>query len=354
MDNTIYIAKICVIQININKYLERRLFMKRYLGCILSLMIITACASPIQQSSPLNSPLDLQIQIDNKLMNEDELSDFLIQSSKSQNKAKSNSNKPPKNTDQEEKEKKSRELWSKNWNQQDAKRIPDLLITDVLLTDTNQSIMGSLAPASIAPDYNGKDIYLTIKGTFKDKKKTLALKSFLFTLDPGLLLQTFIGKKPSSRVLLDHSILLETISASANELKIKLNSRQIPDLYLKGLHHLAVENDNYFTDALIQIGSPEPVSSLTPIITSVETIYQDDIPVRILIKGQHLMVYPKFSHTTIDGEFGFGFQTEVLTDGTSEATVHIPNPSTFDRAAKHSLVYSTPFGVAFTQFGGAQ
>lgn len=75
----------------------------------------------------------------------------------------------------------------------------------------------------------------------KNEDKALKSKTFLFELDPELIQQTFIGKSPKSRVLLDRSILLDIHAVSETEIQASFNSAQVPDLYLKGLHHLAIE-----------------------------------------------------------------------------------------------------------------
>lgn len=75
-----------------------------------------------------------------------------------------------------------------------------------------------------------------------------------------------------------------------------------------------------------------------------------NLPLHLRLKGQNFMIYPKFSYATIDGEFGFGYQTEVNVDGTSETVVHIPNPETFDQKTQHLVIMATPFGVAFKGF----
>ncbi|PKL80207.1 MAG: hypothetical protein CVV27_00760 [Candidatus Melainabacteria bacterium HGW-Melainabacteria-1] len=62
------------------------------------------------------------------------------------------------------------------------------------------------------------------------------------------------------------------------------------------------------------------------------------------------MGYPKFLYATIDGEFGFGFQTKFLEDGRAETVANVPNPETFDQQLEHLVILATPFGVAFQEF----
>ncbi len=230
-------------------------------------------------------------------------------------------------------------------------RRPDLLISNVQLSATGESIFGKDAPGSIRPDYAGKEIQLTITGTFKDADgQALNTSDFLFTLAPPLIQQTFIGTEPNARVLLDDSILLEVNSVTATEIQATLHTQLIPDLYLKGLHRLSVEQGNWFTDSLIQVGEPEHTDYLFPKIDAVEILYDQNNPVHLLLKGKNLMLQPKFYYTLIDGQFGFGFQTEVIADGNAQTIVHIPNPETFSQKVKHLVILATPFGVAFKEF----
>lgn len=230
---------------------------------------------------------------------------------------------------------------------------PELLIEDVRLTDTNVSILGKAAPGSIEPDYAGKAVALTLTGIFKDAQQApFPLTDFLFTLAPPLVQQTFVGAEPQARVLLDDSILLEVLSVSETEIQAVLQTEKLPDLYLKGLHKLSVEQEDWYTDALIQVGDPlPPAGSLMPSITSVEILRDtQNRPRHLRLTGQNFMVYPKFSYTTIDGAFGFGYQTEVTADGQFETLVHIPDPDAFEQQSEHAVIMATPFGVAFKTF----
>lgn len=229
-------------------------------------------------------------------------------------------------------------------------RHPELLITDVL-TD-NISVFGGNAPAALVPDYAGTQIALVIKGTFERRNdKPLKLKSFLFTLEPPLVQQTLIGQNPISRVVLDDMIPLQTTAVSRNEIRATLNTQGLPDLYLKGLHKITLEHDQYYTDALIRVGDPVPTDNLLPQVTGVEIMRNNQGKAEhIRLSGKHFMVYPKLSYATIDGEFGFGYQTEVSDDGTAETVVHVPDPATFDSKPTHTVIYATPFGVTFKEF----
>ena len=195
---------------------------------------------------------------------------------------------------------------------------------------------------------------MTLKGQFeKRNEKSFQLKDFLFLLEAPLIQQSFIGKDPQARVLLDDSILLQVESVTKTEIKVRLNTQLLPDLYLKGNHRLSIELNRWYTDALLNVGEPAPVevSSLQPQIESVEVLRERGKPMHIKLTGRGFMVFPKFSYATIDGEFGFGYQTEVAADGSAETVVHIPDPASFDLNPRHTVIYATPFGVTFREFG---
>jgi hypothetical protein len=40
----------------------------------------------------------------------------------------------------------------------------------------------------------------------------------------------------------------------------------------------------------------------------------------------------------------------VAADGSAETVVHIPDPQSFDLNPTHTVIYATPFGVAFKEF----
>ena len=70
----------------------------------------------------------------------------------------------------------------------------------------------------------------------------------------------------------------------------------------------------------------------------------------IKVSGKNYMLYPKFSYAQIDGKFGFGHQTNIMTDGSYETIIHIPEPDKFSKVNNHTVIYSTPFGTTFKNF----
>lgn len=228
-----------------------------------------------------------------------------------------------------------------NWRQS-----PELVLQDVILADSQISILGSEAFAEIHPDFQGHFENLVLRGVFKNRGGALPINDFLFSFEPHLLQQTFIGKAPQARILLDQSVLLQVVSSNENEIIARLDTTAVPDFYLKGLHRISVEYGNYYTDGLIKIGEPVETDNLSPIIERSEVVYENNKKPRFIrLYGKHFMVNPKFSYALVDGEFAFGFQTDVLDNGSAETLIHIPDPRQFDIASQHEIMYATPFGV---------
>ncbi|MFN8670753.1 MAG: hypothetical protein U0457_01560 [Candidatus Sericytochromatia bacterium] len=231
--------------------------------------------------------------------------------------------------------------YEKNW---DYKHKPTLKINDVFFE--GKSILKN-GTGEIKTDFSkDKEVELTLKGVFKTWKP-IRLKDMTFRYENGLYQQSIIGNRPMVRVLWNDSIIFTPISVSENEIKVKLNTKYILEGYLKGNHKLTLEARKYFTDTLIKVGEPEPVSNLMPKITKVEVLKDKK---NLKLTGSNFMMYYRFSNSFIDGVSCFGHQTNILTDGTFETIVHIPNPEKFDLSKKHTISYSTPFGFTFKEF----
>ncbi|MBT9548354.1 MAG: hypothetical protein IV090_23380 [Candidatus Sericytochromatia bacterium] len=318
----------------------KRLYVALFFSFVLPLSACQPLVLPLNQTQ---TPLEASLQ------------DFLLQSVRGQSDRDAQRSKDKRRED--EKHKKPPKLAERDWKdfkpRSRCERTPELLITDILLTETGEKVMGPNAPAALRPDYAGTEIRLTIQGQFeKRNEKAFKLKEFLFQLEPPLVQQSFVGNEPQARVLLDDSILLQVESVTATEIKARLNTKLLPDLYLKGNHRLSIELNRWYTDALLNVGEPAPVelSALQPQIESVEVLRERGKPMHIKLTGKGFMVFPKFSYATIDGEFGFGYQTEVTADGAAETVVHIPDPASFDLNPRHTVIYATPFGVTFKEF----
>ncbi len=231
--------------------------------------------------------------------------------------------------------------------------LPDQLrIQDIRWHSENMSVMGPDPTDALIPDYQGGAIELRLTGSFRTPQlQPLSLADFTLSPASSWQAETFLGEIPAGRVLLNESLLLTPAFVSATEIRVLLDPKYIPDLYLKGMHRLRVEHEDWYTDALLKVGDPiPPPESLAPVIMQVEVLRQSGEPRFIQLTGKHFMLYPKFSHATIDGEFGFGYRTQVTSDGVFTTQIHVPDPATFDDASDHLVIYTTPYGVAFYEF----
>ncbi len=237
---------------------------------------------------------------------------------------------------------------------------PELIISDIKLADTNQSIMSENStepPAFISSKLSGKDIEIVVTGTFKALRK-LKLSQTTFTLEPPMIHQSFAynDNDPKVRLLLNDACLFTITSISETEIRATLNTRSILDLYLLGKSHkVTLVAFDYFTDTLIKVDEPEETDvKLFPQIDNVEVIKDNkNIPQFVKLTGKNFMLNPKFSYSTIDKKFVLGYLTNILALDESdkhEALIHIPEPKKFNLSIKHTLIYSTPFGTAFKEF----
>lgn len=313
--------------------------------CLSAICLLAACTplSPTAVQPQRDAPLQLQVEYQGQALSESSLPDFWVQ----------HANGFPSLEGLKRTFTKLVKAWYERPRHSDFQRSPELLIADVQLTDTGTSVLGKGAPGSIVPDYAGKEVRLTLKGTFKDNRQALKLRNFRFTLEPPLVQQTFTfeGEEPQSRVLLNDSVLLEPVAVSANEIQVVLQTRQLLDLYLRGLHKITVEHGKWYTDALIQVGEPVPTTvDLKPRIETAEVLRDRGKPLHVRLEGDGFLVFPKLIYATVDGAFGFSYQTEILQEGASSLVVHIPDPAAFARQSSHTVMVATPFGVAFKNF----
>ncbi|MBC7475873.1 MAG: hypothetical protein H7263_16445 [Candidatus Sericytochromatia bacterium] len=230
---------------------------------------------------------------------------------------------------------------------------PIIRIDDVILTDSGKSIVGKNSTDSIKPNYNSKNINLTLNGLFKTNPK-LEMKNMAWTYEAGLIQESFLNNKPKLRVLIDNVILGSVLSTSQTSINLRWDSKFVGDFYLKGLHKLTFIAGNYFSDVLINIGTPEIPDNinLTPSIDNV-TIINDKkgLPINLKLTGKNFMIYPKFSYSTIDNQgFGFGNYTSVSSDGIFETIIAIPDPKLFAKTTSHTVSYSSPFGYIYKLF----
>lgn len=236
--------------------------------------------------------------------------------------------------------------YEKEWNYSFK---PNLKINDVLYN--GKSILKN-SSYELKPDFTkDKNIQLTLKGSFKTWKP-IRMKDMGFTYETCLLQQSIVSNRPLVKVLINDSIILNPVSVSDDEIKVSINTKYIPDFYLKGLHKLTFEARKYYTETLIKVGSPEPINnSLAPVITKIDILKdKKGKPQNIKLTGKNFMMYYRFSYSTINDIHAFGHQTNILDDGSYETVVHIPEPEKFNVSKKNSIMYATPFGLAIKDF----
>lgn len=271
----------------------------------------------------------------------------------------------------------------KSWFKYYLVKYHKIVIDKVMISDTTQRVDDE-GNAELIPDYAGKVINLSIKGKFD--KDVVKPDNILFKNESGLINISYVGEiVPRTKVLIDDSIMLEPISATTSEIKVKFSSEGVSDYYLKGLHKLSIISDRDRTDTLIKIGTPvKSTVSLAPVIDEIKLIrkkdiyldinslgfafktqgiiedtlelakYKSDTPINIKIKGKNFPMFYKFSYSLIDSKFGFGHNSAISKDASGntiwESIIHIPQPLEFEKKNEHSLSYSTPFGTSIKRF----
>lgn len=146
---------------------------------------------------------------------------------------------------------------------------------------------------------------------------------------------------------------MNPVLASESAITVSIDTKNIPEFYLKGLHKLTVVGGNYFSDTLVKVRDPEVPENLnlSPRIDKVEVLYDEDgKPANLKLTGKNFMMYYRYSYSQVDGVFGFGHLSNILSGDVWETVVHLPNPKTFKPSDKHTIMYTTPFGVAFKSF----
>lgn len=155
---------------------------------------------------------------------------------------------------------------------------PKIWIDEVVLADTNQSILGANAAGALKYDPEGRPVRLKVKGKLnaehppKLDAEDYQLSGFPFE---GLIQQTFVGKEPKRRVLLDGSVWLPLDVNSPptdSELTVVLNTKSLVDLAWSKLHRLNVIDREDEAVAEVRVANSEVVSGVQPFIVKVEAV----------------------------------------------------------------------------------
>ncbi|MFN8577788.1 MAG: hypothetical protein U0354_13100 [Candidatus Sericytochromatia bacterium] len=236
------------------------------------------------------------------------------------------------------------------------KEYKNFKIDKVKISENNKQVDNN-GTESIIPDYsNSKKINLTIDGNFPedfDKNK------FFFRNDTNLLHLSYVGESNlKTVVLIDDSIVLNPISASNKYINVSIDTKNVPDFYLKGLHKIKVINENKSVSSMVRFGDPiKPNDSLTPQISKIELLKkEDDDEIKVIglkLTGKNFMINPQFYYTKVDGVFCKGYQTDVVkTSGGDifETIIDLSKQSNFLSKSNHVIEFYTPFGMIYSEF----
>lgn len=220
-------------------------------------------------------------------------------------------------------------------------------LTDVLLSSSGQSVVGSNAPAPIQTELIGEELKLTLQGSFPSER--LSDEDTRFTFEAGILHQTFQGQEPNVRVVLDGAILLEPIEMSSSRIQVRLNTLGVSELWLSGLHQLELVIDSRRYQKSILIQAPDAGLSATPQILGVETIEEGQI--RLLkLTGRHFMLNPSLNHAQLNGQNLETLHTEILANGKAQIFFRFPEALGFNPNENHLIIYTTPLGSVVEGF----
>ncbi len=222
-------------------------------------------------------------------------------------------------------------------------------ITDVRLVSTGQSISAQKNSEALDPIFNSPhEVELALIGNFT--QPTLSLGDFTFTQVPGLL-HLSVGKDELPyRITLGESLLLTPISISPHEIRVRLNTEGLSDLFLNGNQALRITANSSVTSHLIRVQATGTQSSLLPQIQSIELI-DTTVPPQLKITGKNFPLQPHLSHVSIDEQTLHPLQTaikevdgELIWEHWASFNTNTPPEGDF------SVFYSSPFGVSFYTF----
>lgn len=89
--------------------------------------------------------------------------------------------------------------------------------------------------------------------------------------------------------------------------------------------------------------------ALAPVINHIEVCRDEqNFPQHLRLQGENLLLGDLF-HVILDGDF---CPCSALESGgpSPETLVQIPNPKIFDYIRSHSLIFTTPYGLAMKRF----
>lgn len=231
----------------------------------------------------------------------------------------------------------------------------DFKIDNVVLSDSGIQVNNN--QGEIIPDYsNSKNIKITVNGDFP--LSSFLENKFFFINEPDLLHLSYIGEKELKTVaLIDNSIVLKPVSSSLKYVNFTVDSKSVPDFYLKGNHQLKIIAENRTLTTMIKIGDPvAPKESLTPYISKIELLKKENDNSKAMalkLIGKNFMINPQFYYAKVDGVHSPGYQTNVIktTSGDIfETVINISKQNNFLNKQNHVIEFYTPFGMFYSEF----
>jgi hypothetical protein len=220
---------------------------------------------------------------------------------------------------------------------------PGFYISDVVLAETGESIMGAESPAVLSSAYaDVSPVLITLKGHFKTEP-ALTEPLMRFTYEPGLLHQTFTGEAPGARILLDDSLLLEPVNVSLKEIQVALSPQFLTDLQHSGLHTLRLIAAGVEATQQIRIMGQDAAADLLPVV--IETAVQNGAEQSqwLRIEGHHYFINPSANRVWWKDQELPVRSVEILSTGQSILWARLPLDA--EVQTDDQLIISTPFGV---------
>lgn len=220
---------------------------------------------------------------------------------------------------------------------------PSFYISDVVLTETGERVMGAESPAALSFSYKESvPVFLSIRGRFLS---TPALSEPLmrFSYEPGLLYQTFTDTQtePSMRVLLNDSVLLAPVSVTAQEIQLSLDGQFLLDVQENGLQRIKLITGIQSVEKQINVENTIP-SILYPEIEPIRAFSQGGNK-WLEIVGSHFFINPCKNNLLLQ-DIALAIQfVEVSTLG--KATLWALVPETTQVEVDDTVLLSTPFGT---------
>lgn len=216
-------------------------------------------------------------------------------------------------------------------------------ISDVVLAETGESVMGEGAPAALAFSYTTSEpLFLNIKGRFM-AAPPLSEPLMRFSYEPGLLHQTFSATQtePSVRVLLNDSLLLTPVSVTAQEIQLSLEGQFLLDVQENGLQRIKLIAGAQSVEKQIKVENTIP-SILYPEIDTIRAFSQGGNK-WLEIVGSNFFINPRKNNLFLQNTVLAVQFVEVSTGGKAALWALVPEATQVE--VDDTVLLSTPFGT---------